>query len=96
MARTKQDTIIRNGGGGDSSGRQTAKKSHYSPAAARRNDTPVSTQRRSLSQQLATKRKSMGKQLATKRARVRPHYKELPPVKMQKKRYHKKGLNFID
>jgi hypothetical protein len=40
---------------------------------------------------VTTQRKSMSHQLATKRARVRPNYKELPPVKFQKKRYHKKG-----
>uniref|UniRef100_A0A915NUK8 Histone H2A/H2B/H3 domain-containing protein n=1 Tax=Meloidogyne floridensis TaxID=298350 RepID=A0A915NUK8_9BILA len=36
--------------------------------------------------------KRMRVQLATKRCpRVFPSYKELPPVKMQQKRYHKKG-----
>lgn len=33
----------------------------------------------------------MRMQLATKRARVQPAYKELPPVKLAQKRYHKKG-----
>lgn len=39
---------------------------------------------------LATKRPRV--QLATKRCpRAFPNYKELPPVRMQQKRYHKKG-----
>ena len=43
------------------------------------------------SRALATKRLRV--QLATKRCpRVFPSYKELPPVKMQQKRYHKKGM----
>ena len=35
----------------------------------------------------------MQKQLATKRGRYKPAYKELPPVKLQQKRYHKKGFS---
>jgi hypothetical protein len=91
MARTKQNEIVRNRNGGSaSSGRkQTAKKQHHDAAPHQNETTPVTTH-----QQNPMMRQRQ--QLATKSARVRPHHKELPPVKMQTKRYHKKGLDSID